>query len=125
MAGQFFQKGPVQTFTKLHPRFKGLAYIAAYMDFIVLSYYTIVIAWATLYFFQSWNWGGEVPWKHKFGGDTKRYFEAEMLGRKWDPQGDHGLGDSHARSDGGPVFKVVLALFFTWVLTMACLIKGR
>jgi len=81
--GQYFQKGPVDVFKKLHPRYRGLAYISAAMSFILLTYYNMVIAWALIYFVRSFS--PTLPWT----GKAASYWFHEVLNQSpMSPKGE-------------------------------------
>eukprot|EP00397_Hematodinium_sp_SG-2012_P012235 GEMP01012399.1.p1 GENE.GEMP01012399.1~~GEMP01012399.1.p1 ORF type:complete len:575 (+),score=102.84 GEMP01012399.1:323-2047(+) len=110
--GQYFQKGPVDVFKKLHHRYQGLAYISAAMSFVLLTYYQMVIAWAMIYFIRSFY--SELPWKE----DAGKYWFEEILNRT--PRSENGnyTGSNELQPH------LVFALFIVWAITFICLIRG-
>lgn len=51
--GQVFQKSATQAFGELNPRLRGLGLTSGAMSFLLLSYYTMLIAWGIVYLIQS------------------------------------------------------------------------
>ncbi|CAD7930676.1 unnamed protein product [Amoebophrya sp. A25] len=112
--GQNYQSGPVECYRRLHPKFEGLAYIAAYMNTWVLSYYQMVIAWGLVFFVRSFGWFSDVPWADT---DTKEYFEKKVLDRA-DSFNAHGAYHWSAPAH------LLLAVVASWVITYLCLVRG-
>jgi len=118
--GQYFQKGPVDVFKKLYYRFRGLAYIAAAMSFILLTYYQVAICWALVYFWYSLSGIGELPWSSRANPDmnSETFFYQEVLNRS-ERTLDGGFAD-----DNPLCGKLVASLLVVWLITYACLFRG-
>eukprot|EP00392_Amoebophrya_sp_AT5.2_P006597 g6609.t1 len=112
--GQVYQTGPVQCFRALHSRFEGVAYIAAWMNVWILSYYQIVICWALVYFARSFGWFSKVPWHNH---DPREYFERDVLDRASSFDATRAY-NWHARAH------LLLSITGVWLITYLCLVKG-
>jgi len=120
LLGQFYQKGPVQVFQQLHPRFRGLAYISGAMSMILLTYYQIVISVATTYLGQFIIHGGStLPWDEP-GTSSRQFYNKEVLNKaEYDVATGVYTPDENALQGS-----MVLMLFVVWFATFASLFFG-
>lgn len=95
--GQLKQQGVIGSFRKLFPSFGGLGVLALISAFIIVSYYTVVMAWSLIYFFGSF----QLSWSD----NPEAYFNQEILN----------ISDSIFQL-GGINWSIFLALIVVWVL---------
>ncbi|GAU89499.1 hypothetical protein RvY_02044-2 [Ramazzottius varieornatus] len=60
--GQYTGLGPAVVFQKLCPLFGGLGVAIVVNQFLICTYYSMVVAWTLFYLFASFR--GDVPWSH-------------------------------------------------------------
>ena len=80
--GQFFQTGDVNVFGGFHPRFRGVGVASVCCGFMLVVYYSILIAWVLNAFFDSF--GSDDPWDREGVNGTVAidYFVGEIIGAK-------------------------------------------
>ena len=81
--GQYFQTGDIGVFGGFHPRLRGVGVASIACGFIVVTYYSCLIAWVLNAFFDSFgNATGEVPWEDPEvnGGTAVGYFINTIIG---------------------------------------------
>jgi neurotransmitter:Na+ symporter, NSS family len=71
--GQKLQCGAVKAFKQINTKLSGIGITAVYAGFIVVAYYAVVMAWALMYFFKSFNF--TLPWAN----DASSYFFNNIL----------------------------------------------
>jgi neurotransmitter:Na+ symporter, NSS family len=71
--GQKFQKGVVGVYGKIHKRLEGVGVATAFVSFVVMTYYAVIISWTLLYFFKSFTF--DLPWKE----NANTYFFTQVL----------------------------------------------
>eukprot|EP00571_Detonula_confervacea_P010676 CAMPEP_0172306670 /NCGR_PEP_ID=MMETSP1058-20130122/7696_1 /TAXON_ID=83371 /ORGANISM="Detonula confervacea, Strain CCMP 353" /LENGTH=665 /DNA_ID=CAMNT_0013018635 /DNA_START=380 /DNA_END=2377 /DNA_ORIENTATION=+ len=78
--GQFFQTGDVNVFGGFHPRFRGVGVASVCCGFMLVVYYSMLIAWVVHAFFDSF--GSEDPWGKEgtTGTVAVDYFVGEIIG---------------------------------------------
>jgi len=103
--GQKYQKGIVESFSKIKKEFAVIGMGAIITGFIVVSYYGAVIAWIIKYLLSSPG----LEW----GVDTKTFFFSNVL------QMSTGVSEV-----GGVVPEILLMLFIVWVLVYISIWKG-
>ncbi len=103
--GQMMQRGAVDAYKKIHPRFRGLGWLALITGFIISTYYVVVMAWTLIYLIVS----PSVPWS----SDPKAYFFSNVLQ----------ITDSVAVI-GGVNLTILLALLAVWVLIYFSVFRG-
>ncbi|CAH1406669.1 unnamed protein product [Nezara viridula] len=59
--GQFTRRGPIGTFSKLCPLFKGAGLASVVVAFFMSTYYNMIIAYAIFYFFSAFR--SKLPWE--------------------------------------------------------------
>lgn len=69
--GQRMQLGAIGSLQKIRPKFSGIGLGAILCGFVVVSYYTVIIAWCLLYSIYSIDL--------KWGADTKEFFLVNVL----------------------------------------------
>ncbi|CAG2105152.1 unnamed protein product [Medioppia subpectinata] len=129
--GQYSSMGPAHLYANLSPLFKGLGLTSIISSMIVAVYYNMIIAWTLFYFVgslvgQDWQHCGQhfnslncttINDKMNFTNysisSTEEYFNNYVL----------------AKSDGLEImnsmnWRLVGALFASWVIVVAALIKG-
>ena len=47
--GQKMQQGAIGSFRKINRRFSGLGFLAAFVCFVVVAYYAVVMGWSLIY----------------------------------------------------------------------------
>jgi len=95
--GQLKQQGAIGSFRKLFPSFGGLGVLALLSAFIIVSYYTVVMAWSLIYFFGSFK----LSWSE----NTEAYFNQQVLN----------ISDSIFQI-GGINLPIFSALIVVWIL---------
>ena len=105
--GQFFQKGAVGAFRKIHPKAAGIGSASLMAGFIVVIYYAVVMAWALHYLVYSFQ--GELPW----GQEPRNYFLNEVL------HAGSTIGESWAINPA-----LLIALAVVWILIYFIIRKG-
>jgi solute carrier family 6 GABA transporter-like protein 1 len=113
--GQFFQTGDIGVFGGFHPRLRGVGLSSVACGFMLVTYYSVLIAWVINAFFDSWS--DNAPWGNDevTGGEAIDYFINDVIGAKTLP------------ADGTPtriVGKNVGYSFLVWVLMYASIAVG-
>ena len=77
--GQCYQVGHVGVFGKMHERFRGVGMSSVFCGFILVTYYSMLLAWVANAFFDSFGDGD--PWaKGGDGSEAVGYFFNEIIG---------------------------------------------
>lgn len=78
--GQVFQTGNVGVFGSFHKRFRGVGVASVACAYMLVVYYSMLLAWVSRAFFQSF--GYEDPWAQAniTGSEAIAYFESEVIG---------------------------------------------
>ena len=113
--GQYYQTGDIGVFGSFNRRLRGVGLTSVVCSFIVVTYYSVLIAWVINAFFDSF--GSNDPWADEgtTGEDAVGYFYSNVIGMDT-------LGD-----DLRPtriVWKNVGYSFLTWLLIWLCLAFG-
>lgn len=103
--GQKMQEGPVKSLRKLHPAFGGLGLMAVISAFLVVAYYTVVMAWCLIYLLKSFS----LDW----ASDTETYFFQNVLHIS---DGVHQIGGLNGL--------VLGALIAIWLAIYFCIWQG-
>lgn len=103
--GQKMQQGAIGAYRKLHPASGNLGFLALLSTLIIVSYYTVVMAWSLIYLLASFG----VQWS----GDAKGYFFQQVLQ----------LSDSPAQLSGVN-WSILLALLVSWIMIYFCVWRG-
>jgi len=113
--GQHFQTGDVGVFGSFHPRFRAVGIVSVSLAYVVVTYYTVLIAWVLHAFFDSWS--ADAPWDEEgmTGGKAVGYFMSNIIG-------------SETVGEGGLPTRIVWAnvgySFIVWFSIWACLAGG-
>eukprot|EP00795_Rhopilema_esculentum_P014349 gene14349-5394_t len=59
--GQYFSKGPIQSWRAICPLFAGVGYAMLIVCFLISVYYNVIIGWILFYLFDSFR--ADVPWR--------------------------------------------------------------
>eukprot|EP00755_Sulcionema_specki_P023752 Sspe_Gene.79663::Locus_49995_Transcript_1_1_Confidence_1.000_Length_1255::g.79663::m.79663 len=123
--GQKFQSGDVAAFGKIHPKLRGVGFASVFVSLLVVSYYSVIIAWTGVYFAESFT----MPW---IGQDVTCADGSVMQRSQW--HFDHEvlvLSDAECRKVGqNPTaseeisWKVATSLVVTWVIVCGSVIYG-
>jgi SNF family Na+-dependent transporter len=113
--GQFFQTGDIGVFGGFHPRLRGVGLSSVACGFMLVTYYSVLIAWVLNAFFDSWS--DNAPWgkDNLTGGEAVDYFINDIIGARTLP------------ADGTPtrlVGKNVGYSLLVWVLMYAATAAG-
>lgn len=112
--GQFYQTGDIGVFGSFHSRFRGVGVSSVACSYMVVTYYSVLIAWVVKAFFDSF--GDEAPWdKGGNGTEAIDYFLEEIIGQKT-------LGD-----DGRPTRMIPANVGYSalvWFIIWICLAGG-
>lgn len=113
--GQFYQTGDVGVFGSFHRRFRGVGVSSVACSYMVVTYYSVLIAWVVKAFFDSF--GDDAPWDKEGGNGTEAiaYFMNEIIGEKT-------LGD-----DGRPTRMIASNVGYSaliWFIIWLCLAGG-
>lgn len=105
--GQKLQKGAIDAFKTVHHRLRGIGVGAIFAGFVVVVYYSVVIAWCLIFLINSFH--ADLPW----AADSKAYFFGSVLQ----------LSDS-INDIGGINWQVFAALLAVWVMIYFSVWKG-
>jgi solute carrier family 6 GABA transporter-like protein 1 len=113
--GQYYQTGDVGVFGSFHRRWRGVGLSSVACAYMVVTYYSVLIAWVIHAFFDSF--GDEAPWAKEdvTGAAAITYFLEEIIGTKT------------VKDDGLPTRMIgpnVGYSFLTWFLIWGCLAGG-
>ncbi len=77
--GQYHQTGNVGVFGRFHARFRGVGVSSVACAYMLVCYYSMLLAWVTRAFFESWS--DEAPWTNKgiTGEDAVGYFNSVSI----------------------------------------------
>ncbi len=103
--GQRLQQGAIGAFNKIHHKFSGVGLGTILCGCLVSCYYAVIMAWAIIYMFHSFNLG--------WGTDTKTFFFEQVL-----------HVSSGAAEMGSFNLPILAALAVSWVLVYFCVWKG-
>ena len=104
--GHFMQLGPPGAFRKISKRTEFVGWWPILMSFIVVCFYSVVLAWCLNYLVLSFK--QVVPW----GGDAEKYFFTEYLQ----------FNESYQL--GGVRWPIVISLAVIWIGMYFCIFKG-
>lgn len=78
--GQYYQTGDVGVFGSFHRRWRGVGVSSVSCAYMVVTYYSVLIAWVIRAFFDSF--GSSDPWAEEgtTGGDAAGYFINSIIG---------------------------------------------
>jgi SNF family Na+-dependent transporter len=78
--GQFFQTGDIGVFGGFHPRLRGVGLSSVACGFMLVTYYSVLIAWVLNAFFDSWS--DNAPWGNEnlTGEIAVNYFIDDVIG---------------------------------------------
>ena len=112
---QFYQTGNIGVFGSFHRRFRGLGLTSVACSCIVVTYYTVLVAWVSRAFFDSF--GDKDPWAKEgtTGKDAVSFFYTKIVGTA-----TLGPNQRPTRVLGQNVGFSALAWFLIW----ACLAGG-
>ena len=105
--GQKLQRGAIDAFKTVHHKLRGIGTTAVISGFTVVVYYAIVMAWALVFFINSFK--AKLPWAE----DAKGYFFNNVL------QISDSIGNI-----GGINWTLFFALFVVWILIYFSVRKG-
>lgn len=113
--GQYYQTGDVGVFGSFHRRWRGVGVSSVACAYMVVTYYSVLIAWVIHAFFDSFT--DAAPWADEgtTGANATTYFLEEIIGTKT-------LG-----ADGRPTRVVGVNVGYSalaWFLIWACLAGG-
>jgi len=113
--GQYYQTGDVGVFGSFHMRWRGVGVSSVACAYMVVTYYSVLIAWVIHAFFDTWS--EDAPWVDEgvTGSEAVTYFVNEIIGAST-------LGD-----DGRPTRVVGANVGYSalaWFLIWACLAGG-
>lgn len=103
--GKKYQAGAPSAFARIHKKFESLGWWALATSFVIVAYYSVVLAWTINYILASFS----VAWE----GNTAGYFLNEVLK----------ISDSPGIL-GGFSYPVLATLAVSWVLIWLCIRKG-
>uniref|UniRef100_A0A671WMZ4 Transporter n=1 Tax=Sparus aurata TaxID=8175 RepID=A0A671WMZ4_SPAAU len=129
--GQYTRLGPVHAFAKMCPLFKGVGLATVVIAFVFSTYYSVLMAWALYYLFNSF--GATLPWtscnntwndvgncSSGFQGNnthvqsaSQQFFDHRLLERT------NGISEA-----GGIRWELFGLLMVTWVIVYFCIFKG-
>lgn len=105
--GQKMQQGAIGSFRKINRRFSGLGFLAAFICFVVVAYYAVVMGWSLIYMLGSLH--APLPWS----GEPEKFFANNVLQRS------AGIGDIGSLS-----VALVVALAAVWIAIFFCVFRG-
>jgi len=124
--GQKFQGGDVDAFGSINPRFRGIGIASVVCSFIASTYYTVILSWAAIYFFESFI--PNLPYSiHSLAvngtANTSFSYEDYRKGADAHFSGIH-FGAEMDEIHGSFNWRVFGALLFIWVVIYLCIFKG-
>ncbi len=116
--GHYTQQAAPNAFKQAHRRFELVGWWGTLMGFVVITYYTVLLAYCFSYLWYSivgiFN-GGQLPWAGEGlegVANAKNFFFQEYLNYQEGPK-------------LGPIqWKIVWPLFLTWVAMYFCIFRG-
>ena len=105
--GQRLQKGAVEAFKGVHSKLGGIGFAAVFSGFVVVVYYSAVMAWSLVYLIKSFAF--KLPWAENAEG----FFYNNVLNIS------DGIGNI-----GGFSWMLFFALLAVWVMVYFCVWKG-
>eukprot|EP00912_Choanoflagellata_sp_UC4_P000265 UC4_evm2s166 len=132
--GQRLQLGALGSWSAISPLLGGIGLASMVVSFVVCLYYNVIVMWAILYFFHSFN--PDLPWvdyecvddpslipcrrvdnstsdldSHTF--DTKNFWYHEVV-----------FASGRIEDTGTVDYKPALCLLFSWIVVYFCCAKG-
>lgn len=112
--GTFFQAGDADAFGSMNPRLRGIGLASVFAGYAITFYYTIVLAWAGVYFVESFQSTVNIPWI----GDVKNHFaDVAMSEYNIDAEGNYDF-------TGEFNWRVFVSLMVMWVFIFFAIFKG-
>lgn len=112
--GQYHQTGDAGAFGRVHRRFSGLGLSSVFLSFVIIVYYSVLIAWVCRMFIFSCD-GSEDRWGNVSGQEAFDWFVNSVTG----------LGSAGANSAPTKLmWWNVLALAFVWLTVFLSLAFG-
>ena len=112
--GQYYESGDVEVFGGIHRRLRGVGLSSIACGYMLVTYYSMLIAWVTNAFFDTFGksnfWSGEVT-----GSEANSYFINEIIGT-----GTVGENMEPTRL----VWKNVGYSFLVWIVVYLCVAFG-
>lgn len=109
--GQIFSKGPVETFSNLGPKFKGIGISSLLTTWLLSCYYGMVLTWVFYYFFCSFL--SPLPWVKEGSQINFNYFKVDVLNIT---DGIDNFGDFN--------FPIFFCLIVTYLSVFYCIRNG-
>lgn len=106
--GTFYQAGDADAFGSMNPRLRGIGLASVFGGYVITFYYTIILAWACIYFVESFQGTDSIPWAK----DAATHFDNVSMST--DP----------VDFDGTFNWKVFLATLVVWILIFGCISNG-
>jgi len=128
-SGQKFQGGDVEAFGAMNPRLRGIGLMSIFNAFTIITYYSVIIAWALCFAMQSL---AKLPWRSV--PEATAFFWGEVVQIRdintWGEEG--GLNDPYRidenRSSVGTnwdgSWRALMALLVTWGCVYLSVFKG-
>eukprot|EP00667_Euglena_gracilis_P010351 EG_transcript_10535 len=131
--GQLMQRGNVGSFSRIHPRLRGVGLAAVVATFVIVSFYAVIISWACIYLVQSffvplpWSPAGDPPpnttaCQAAFGGNAAAYHLFHTVLHHYDDQ--CGIADASLGGMRGFSGTVFLATAAVWAMCVFCVCRG-
>ncbi|HIW91429.1 MAG TPA: sodium-dependent transporter [Candidatus Corynebacterium avicola] len=103
--GHRFRGSAPMAFRRLHPKAEIIGWLQTGVAAFIGLYYAVILAWAALYIFKSFNQG--------WGDDPSTYFASDFL--ESDQLSEGGL------FSGNIVWPILIAMVVVWIITIAVL----
>lgn len=110
IVGQTYQTGDAGAFGRVHKRFRGVGLASVSCSFVVVSYYSVLLAWTCRMFVYSC--GNSAGWRGEAGSAGFNWFLEQVTGLGKSVYPTHLVGEN------------VAALAVVWVLIFLCLVFG-
>jgi NSS family neurotransmitter:Na+ symporter len=104
--GHRFRGSAPMVFRRMHPKAEIIGWLQTGVAGFIGLYYAVILAWAGLYMFKSFNQG--------WGDDPSSYFANDFL--ETDKLGDGGL------YSGNIVWPVLIVMVIVWIITILTLV---
>jgi len=106
--GTFYQAGDADAFGSMNPRLRGIGLASVFGGYVITFYYTIILAWACIYFVESFQSTANIPWAN----DSAAHFNAISM------------NTAPVAFEGTFNWKVFLATLVVWILIFGCICNG-
>jgi len=127
-----FRKGPVEMFSYINRKFKGIGTASIIISFFVSLYYAIILAWSVSYFLKSFIY--PLPWSTNtdnnsilnignFTNSNTTISNEGFVNINYFPKQVLGISEGISNM-GGLNYELVFCLIITYILIYYCISEG-